>query len=75
MGIFGSKNKTTLTVEGMSCGHCAMRVSEALKGVDGVKTANVSLEKNEVEVEFEKKKIDDKVLIAAVEKAGYKATR
>jgi copper chaperone len=75
MGIFGSKNKTTLAVEGMTCGHCAMRVSEALKGVDGVKSANVNLEKKEVDVEFEKKKVEDKVLIAAVEKAGYKVAK
>jgi copper chaperone len=75
MGIFGSKNKTTLKIEGMSCGHCAMSVSQALKGIEGVKEANVSLEKQEVEIEFKKAKIDDGFLIATIEKAGYKATR
>jgi len=75
MGIFGSKSKTTLTVEGMTCGHCAMRVSEALEGVEGVKAASVSLDKKEVAVEFKKEKIEDEILITAVEKAGYKATK
>ena len=75
MGIFGSKNKTTLHLEGMSCGHCAMKVTQALQGVEGVKSADVNLEKKKVEIEFKNAKVDDGILIAAVEKAGYKATK
>ena len=75
MGIFGSKDKTTLTVEGMTCGHCAMRVSEALEGLEGVKAASVSLDKKEVEIVFKRERIEDEILIAAVEKAGYKSTK
>ena len=73
MGLFGSKNLTSLKVEGMTCGHCVMRVTKALEGVDGVKSAKVSLEKSEAEVTFKGDKFDSKVLIKAVEDAGYKA--
>ena len=73
MGLFGSKNKTSLNVEGMTCGHCVMRVTKALEEIDGVKSAKVSLEKNAAEVTFKGDKLDSKVLIKAVEDAGYKA--
>jgi copper ion binding protein len=75
MGLFGSRNKTTLNLEGMSCGHCAMRVTKALEGVKGVKSASVNLDKKKVDIEFSKARVEDEILIAAVEKAGYKATK
>ena len=73
MGLFGSKNKIELTVEGMTCGHCVMRVTKALEGIDGVKSAKVDLEKSEAEVTFKGDKLDSGTLIKAVEEAGYKA--
>jgi copper chaperone len=73
MGLFGSKNKTTLSVDGMTCGHCVMRVTKALESVNGVKSAKVTLEKNEAEVIFTRDKVDSAVLIKAVEEAGYQA--
>lgn len=73
MGIFGSKNKTTLKVEGMSCNHCVMRVTKALEAVEGVKIADVNLDKKEAEVTFKGDTVDTNVLIKAVEGAGFKA--
>jgi len=35
--------KKTLSIEGMSCQHCAMRVKGALEGVAGVESAEVEL--------------------------------
>jgi copper ion binding protein len=64
--------KTILNIEGMSCEHCVKHVTEALKGVAGVKSAKVSLKKKNAEV-----KHDDGVsldaLKAAVSEAGYSA--
>ena len=37
--------KRTMHIEGMSCNHCKMRVEQALRAVDGVAGAEVSLEK------------------------------
>jgi len=73
MGLFGSKNKTSLSVEGMTCNHCVMRVTKALEGIDGVKTAKVSLADKSAEVTFKRDKLDEKILISAVADAGYKA--
>jgi copper ion binding protein len=62
--------KTTLTIEGMSCEHCVHHVTEALKGVSGVSSADVDLKKKSAEVEHgESVSLD--ALKAAVEEAGY----
>jgi copper ion binding protein len=62
--------KTTLTIEGMSCEHCVRHVTEALKGVSGVSSADVDLKKKSAEVEHgESVSLD--ALRAAVEEAGY----
>ena len=61
-------NKKTLTVEGMSCGHCKNAVETALKEVAGVKEAEVDLDNNQVEVRFTD--VDEKDLIAAIEDSG-----
>ena len=43
-----------LKIEGMSCNHCVNHVKEALEGLDGVKEASVSLEKNQERVILDK---------------------
>ena len=40
-----------LKVEGMTCNHCVMAVTKALKKVPGVEKVEVSLEKGEALVE------------------------
>ncbi len=65
-------SKTTLKVEGMTCGHCVMHVTKALKAVIGVQDAQVSLEKAEALVSGEGS-LDASTLVRAVESAGYKA--
>ena len=72
MGLFGTKIKKSLEVEGMTCGHCVMRVTKALKGVDGVKSAKVDVEKKEAVVTCDEG-VDDAALVKVVEDAGYKA--
>lgn len=74
MSLFGSKNKVMLNVNGMTCGHCVGRVKNALEGVDGVKSAKVSLEAGDAEVQLKGDSIDKAKLIKAVEEAGYKAS-
>jgi copper ion binding protein len=73
MGLLGSKNRTTIKVEGMTCNHCVMRVAKALEAVDGVKKANVSLDKKEAEIVFSGDSVDPDVLIKVLNEAGYKA--
>lgn len=65
--------KTVIKVKGMTCGGCRMAVTNALKRVPGVASAEVSLEKGEAEVEYDEKKAAPGDLRAAVEKAGFTA--
>jgi copper chaperone CopZ len=62
---------TTLTVTGMSCGHCEQRVEEALGDVEGVTSATADRESETVTVEGD---ADTPALVAAVEDAGYEAS-
>lgn len=62
---------TILEIEGMTCGHCAMHVKEALAAVPGVEhVVEVSLEGHSATVEGA---ADTGALIAAVREAGYEA--
>ncbi len=61
--------KKTLSIEGMSCGHCVMHVKTALTGVGGVSSAEVDLAKKTAVVEGPA--LDDGALKAAVADAGY----
>ncbi len=59
-----------IKVNGMMCGHCEMHVKKALEALDGVKSAVASHEENMVTLETEKD-IDEALIKAAVEEAGY----
>jgi copper ion binding protein len=60
----------TLSVDGMSCEHCAQSVAEALEGVDGVSQATVDLDAAEATVSLDGKVSHDR-LAEAVDEAGY----
>ena len=62
----------TLNVTGMMCQNCVRHVKNALEGVDGVASAEVSLENNSAVVQLETDVADD-VLIAAIVEEGYEA--
>ena len=73
MGLFKKKaagETVNLHVTGMTCGHCEMRVANALKGVPGVTdaTADNTSDKAVVTIEGD---VPMDVLKAAVETAGY----
>jgi len=61
---------TTITVEGMSCGHCEQTVEEALEGVSGATDVTVDRESERASVDGE---VDVTALVEAVEDAGYTA--
>ena len=60
----------TITVEGMSCGHCEQTVEEALRDVSGVTDASADRAAGEVRIEGS---ADPTALVRAVEAAGYRA--
>jgi copper chaperone len=61
----------TIKVEGMSCGHCVMRVKKAIEGVEGVRKADVDLQKKQAVVEFEEGKANPEKIKDAIKEAGY----
>lgn len=61
----------TLKVTGMSCGGCAINVAGALKAIDGVNDAHVSLENREATVDFDESRTSTEQLKSAVRHAGY----
>lgn len=61
----------TIEIEGMSCGHCVSWVTEALKNIDGVHDARISLQAKNAIVDFDEGKVTDEMMKSAVEQAGY----
>ena len=60
----------TLTVEGMSCQHCVMRVKKAVEGLNGVQGSDVRI--GLVKVTFDEKAVTREEIIAAIMNAGYR---
>lgn len=63
----------TIKVEGMSCGHCVMRVKKAIEGVQGVNKVDVNLDNKQAVVEFDEGKTDVEKIKAAVRDTGYES--
>ncbi|OUM93050.1 MAG: hypothetical protein BAA04_02745 [Firmicutes bacterium ZCTH02-B6] len=60
-----------LKISGMSCQHCKMAVTNALKGVAGVESVEVDLSEGKATVRFDPAVATDEAMRAAVEEAGY----
>lgn len=65
--------KKTVNIEGMSCGHCSGRVTNALNELEGVTNVQVDLAENRAVVEVSDA-VTDAQLKEAVEDAGYDVT-
>jgi copper chaperone len=61
---------TTVTVQGMTCGHCVSAVSQELGAIDGVTGVDVDLASGAVAIVSEAA-LDPTVVAAAVDEAGY----
>ncbi|WP_428390391.1 heavy metal translocating P-type ATPase [Lichenicoccus sp.] len=63
-----------LAIGGMTCASCVGRVERALRGVPGVRTAEVNLATERARVEVIAGAASSGALIAAISRAGYEAT-
>ena len=63
--------RRVLTIEGMSCRHCVKAVTEALKGVPGVKKVDVSLEEKSAAIEVDDAVFNEEEARKAVREQGY----
>jgi len=65
--------KRTLALSGLTCPACSAAVTKALKGVNGVRDVTVNDERTLAVVVVDES-VTPSALVAAVERAGYKAT-
>jgi copper chaperone len=63
--------QTTLAITGMTCAGCVRSVTNVLTALDGVTKADVSLEKNNVVVDYDAAKVAPGQLKNAIEEAGF----
>ena len=75
MGLFGkgSEGKAVVAIEGMSCGHCVMRVEKGVASMTGVKSAKVDLAKKEGTFTFDPGVVTVDAIKAKIVDIGYKA--
>lgn len=63
--------KTTIHVEGMTCGHCKQSVEKALQELPGVAKVEVNLQAGEAAVEYDGGKATVQDMKDAIEEQGY----
>jgi copper ion binding protein len=75
MGLFGkgSEETATLKIEGMSCGHCVMRVEKGVGAMPGVKAAKIDLAKKEGTFTFDAQVVKADDIRKKIVDLGYKA--
>ena len=61
---------TTVTVKGMTCGHCVSAVTEEVSKVAGVTGVDIDLDSGRVTIESSAP-VDQALVAAAVDEAGY----
>jgi len=66
-------DRRDLAITGMTCASCVANVESALRGVSGVKTADVNLATERASVQLDPTRADFPALVRAVERAGYGA--
>ncbi len=65
---------TEYTVTGMTCGHCEQAVREEVGRLPGVDSIDVSAQTGRLVI-TSAAELDDAAVLAAVDEAGYAATR
>jgi len=72
--VADGRERIVLQVEGMSCATCEIAVRNALKRVDGVVSASVSVATNSATIDFDPRKTNPDKLVAAVNSTGYRGS-
>ena len=63
--------EVTISVYGMTCGHCQKRVADAISSLEGVGSVEVDLEAEHTTVSFNSQKVSLDNIKDAIRKAGY----
>jgi len=62
---------TTIPVKGMTCMGCVASVQRVLKGINGITSADVSLEQAQASITYDPAQADLQKIKAAITDAGY----
>lgn len=65
-----TKMKTKISIDGMSCMHCAKNVTDKLNGIEGISSTSVNLEEKHAIVESDTH-IDEALVSQVITDAGY----
>lgn len=65
-------DRTSLQISGMSCGHCVGSVEKALKTLDGIEGASVTI--GAADVTYDASRVTPADIARTVSDAGYAAT-
>ncbi len=63
--------QVTMPVTGMTCANCSATIERNVRKLEGVKIANVNLALEKLTVEFDPALLDERGIIARVQKVGY----
>lgn len=61
----------TLTVQGMSCGHCVKAIEGSVGELNGVSKVAVHLSEGKVDVEFDESKVSLEQIKETIDDQGY----
>ncbi len=65
--------KISLKIEGMHCEGCSNRLTRVLENLDGVNSANVSLENKKADIEYNEDTLNIEEIKEAISDAGFEA--
>lgn len=65
--------KKLFKIVGMHCASCAMNIDGELEDTKGVKEASTHYAKQQTEVEYDDKEINEKKIVEIIKQAGYDA--
>jgi Cu+-exporting ATPase len=60
-----------IPIAGMTCSHCAERIGQALKAIEGVQKAHVNHKRGVAAVDYDPARVKVQQLLAAIERSGY----
>ncbi len=72
-GVEGTRQRTSLVVEGMVCEACRRRVRRALSRIEGVGEVEVDLSQGRATIGWEGRALEPDRLVRAVQELGFTA--
>ncbi len=70
-----NKQDLTFRIPDIQCVGCTRRITNVLERLDGVRSANVTLDDTSAQVDYDEEATDFEEMKQAVEKAGYTVER